>query len=74
MKVRCNNCDAVIDAHEEKTWDGIHWRYLYECYHCHSTDTVKTDEPYRMPREERTPPPPLGVIVSDSTKAEDKTG
>ena len=49
MKVRCKNCDAVIDVPEERMFVGF-WIYFSRCYHCNSVETVKTDEPYRGPK------------------------
>ena len=51
-KVRCENCDAVIDA-EEKRFYLSGWRYHYRCYQCNSVRTVETSEPYRLPKWER---------------------
>lgn len=58
MKVRCKDCDCVIDAQgdyieaESHTWAGW-WHKPYTCYNCGSVDVVRTDEPYRLPRGER---------------------
>ena len=72
MKVRCENCDAVFDAPEERIWVGI-WKYFVSCYHCYSFDTIKTDEPYRLPKWEGNPPT-LGVSVEERINVSEKLG
>ena len=51
-KVRCENCDAVIDAEENRFYLSG-WHYHYRCYQCNSVRTVETSEPYRLPKWER---------------------
>lgn len=51
-KVRCKNCDAVIEVQEERDWVGL-WFYYYRCYYCQSQNTIKTSEPFRLPKWER---------------------
>jgi len=58
MKVRCKKCDAIVDAEVVKTYneDGTvkqSFDWDQKCYHCGSTETIKTEEPYRLPRLER---------------------
>lgn len=52
-KVRCENCDAVIEAEEKRFYMSMKWYYEYRCYHCNSVRTVATNEPYRLPKWER---------------------
>ena len=52
-KVRCKNCDAVLEAEEKRFYMSMKWWYEYRCYHCNSVRTVATDEPYRLPKWER---------------------
>lgn len=52
-KVRCENCDAVIDAEESRYFMTGKWYTGYRCYKCNSLRTVPTNEPYRLPIWER---------------------
>lgn len=49
-KVRCENCDAVIEAEENRFYMSG-WHSHFRCYHCNS---VETSEPYRLPKWERS--------------------
>jgi hypothetical protein len=66
MRVHCKNCDAVIDVRADYTdddsWRWIGWWHtIAKCYHCNSTRTTRTDEPYRLPKWTR---PNYGVKLT----------
>lgn len=61
-KVRCENCDAVIDgegdycepeASRSPITSPSWWHKKIRCYHCNSYDVRSTNEPYRLPKWER---------------------
>lgn len=52
-KVRCENCDAVVEVEETRYYISMKWHYQCRCYHCNSVRTVATSEPYRLPKWER---------------------
>ena len=61
MKVRCNECDCVIDAAgdycDPDRVDGTvrpgWWNVPVRCTHCGSASVNRTDEPYRPPKKKR---------------------
>lgn len=53
-KVRCENCDAVLEAEEKRFYMSMRWYYEYRCYQCNSVCTVETNEPFRLPKRERS--------------------
>ena len=61
MKVRCNNCNCVVDAAgdyiDAYRVDGTirpgWWKVPVRCTHCGGYDVTKTDEPYRPPKRKR---------------------
>ena len=55
-KMRCENCDAVSELEEKREYMSWHWYSFFRCYHCNSLCTVETNEPYRLPKWERTLP------------------
>jgi hypothetical protein len=52
VKVRCQNCDVVIEVERERFYMSG-WHDACRCYYCNSIRTVETDEPYRPPKWER---------------------
>lgn len=55
VKVRCPDCDAVIDVELRNWWCGYEWRRVYTCYHCGHLGGMRdiTKEPYRLPKWDR---------------------
>jgi hypothetical protein len=61
-KVRCENCDSVIDVEgdycePEASTSPITrpawWNKPCKCYNCNSYRVYSTSEPYRLPKWER---------------------
>lgn len=52
-KVHCKNCDAVVEAEEQRHYVGFNV-YLARCHYCNSVETEKTEEPLRGPKWERS--------------------
>ena len=65
-KVRCENCDAVIDGVGDycgpELADLGWWSKPIRCYHCNSYRVRDTDEPYRLPKWERMRLPPSSAF------------
>jgi len=49
MKMRCRNCNAVLDLQPREVDGGwVEPEIVFPCYLCGSDSTVETDEPYRL--------------------------
>lgn len=53
-RVHCQNCDAVLEAEEKRSYILFRNTYFVRCYYCNSVRTEETTEPLRPPEWERT--------------------
>lgn len=52
-RVRCENCDAVLEVEEERRYISMHWYYFCRCVHCNSVRTTDSTAALRPPQWER---------------------